>query len=334
MTAALAKLDAATRMLAEIRTVVDAKRVVDMAEAARTYARKAQLGLEAQNHAAEIKLKAERKAGELLAKMEKNRGGRGKGTADTLSAVLGTTRTRAQSQSSRWQAIATLPQEAFDAYLDDPKTRTGELTEADLLRMARQASDRERRDKPAPVSLPEGVYSVVVIDPPWQYSRGEDTTHRGRTPYPTMSLDEIGLDIENKLIVPGRLAEDAVIWIWTTNAFMHEAYHLLERWGVEPKTVLTWAKPKMGVGNWLRGQTEHCILSIRGKPIVRLTNQTTLLAAPAREHSRKPDEFYALVDQLCVGPKLDWYSREPRDGWAQFGNEPEAFRLSAVAVSR
>ena len=65
-------------MLAEIRTVGDAKRVVDMAEAARVYARKAQLGLAAQNHAGEIKLRAERKAGELLGRMEKNRGERGR----------------------------------------------------------------------------------------------------------------------------------------------------------------------------------------------------------------------------------------------------------------
>ncbi len=135
-------------MLAEIRTVGDAKRVVDMAEAARVYARKAQLGLAAQNHAGEIKLRAERKAGELLGRMEL-KAGRPKPNADTLSALLGTTRTKAQSQSSRWQAIASLPQPVFEGYLRDPGTRTGELTEADLLRQLIDQLEAGRRSEPS-----------------------------------------------------------------------------------------------------------------------------------------------------------------------------------------
>lgn len=169
------------------------------------------------------------------------------------------------------------------------------------------------------LSQPNGRYHVLVIDPPWQYEkRAEDATHRGRCPYPTMPTDEIAA-----MEIPAE--EDAIVWLWTTNAFMHDAYHILDAWGFTPKTILTWVKDRMGTGDWLRGRTEHCILAIRGKPIVDLTNQTTALNAPLREHSRKPDEFYALVDALCPGKKIDIFSREARDGWDQWGGEVDVF---------
>lgn len=169
------------------------------------------------------------------------------------------------------------------------------------------------------LSQPNGRYHVLVIDPPWQYEkRAEDATHRGRCTYPTMPTDEIAA-----MEIPAE--DDAIVWLWTTNAFMHDAYHILDAWGFTPKTILTWVKDRMGTGDWLRGRTEHCVLAIRGKPIVDLTNQTTALDAPLREHSRKPDEFYALVDALCPGKKIDIFSREKREGWDQWGGEVDVF---------
>ncbi|MGA2513319.1 MAG: MT-A70 family methyltransferase, partial [Candidatus Limnocylindrales bacterium] len=91
--------------------------------------------------------------------------------------------------------------------------------------------------------------------------------------------------------------------------------------GFEPKTILTWAKDRMGTGDWLRGQTEHCLMCVRGHPTVTLTNQTTLLHGPMREHSRKPDEFFTLVESLCPGSKLELFAREARPGWAAWGAE-------------
>ena len=79
------------------------------------------------------------------------------------------------------------------------------------------------------------------------------------------------------------------------------------------------------MGDWLRGKTEHCILAIRGKPVINLTNQTTVLNAPLREHSRKPDEFYQMISDLCPGRKIDIFSRESREGWDQWGCENDKF---------
>lgn len=173
--------------------------------------------------------------------------------------------------------------------------------------------------KPLPAA--DGIFDVLVLDPPWKYdNRAEDLTHRGRLPYPEMSIDAI-----KSLPVRERLGDNAIVWLWTTNAFMREAYDIAAWWGLDVKTILTWAKDRMGTGDWLRGQTEHALLCIKGRPLVTLTNQTTLLHGPLREHSRKPDEFYAMVEALCPGTKLEFFAREVRPGWAAWGAETGKF---------
>ena len=160
---------------------------------------------------------------------------------------------------------------------------------------------RELKEQAKKLIPPKGTYNVIVIDPPWPYGTKYDPQGRRiAAPYPEMGLEEL-----SKLELPA--AEDCVLWLWTTNAFMHDAYHLLETWGFEPKTILTWVKPRMGIGDWLRGKTEHCILAVKGSPRINLTNQTTVLHAEAEGHSAKPDGFYALVDSLCFG------TQNPRD---------------------
>ncbi len=100
---------------------------------------------------------------------------------------------------------------------------------------------------------------------------------------------------------------------------LHDALHIIEKWGFEAKTILTWVKNKIGIGSWLRGKTEHCILAIKGNPVIKLTNQTTALIAPTQGHSKKPDEFYQLVDSLCIGRKLDYFAGKRREGWKVYG---------------
>jgi MT-A70 protein len=84
---------------------------------------------------------------------------------------------------------------------------------------------------------------------------------------------------------------DCVLWLWTTNAHLPDAFKILEAWGFKYKTMLTWAKPNMGMGCWLRGQTEHALMAVRGNPAIHLTNQTTLLQAPTH--------FPAPADQVA-----------------------------------
>jgi len=172
-----------------------------------------------------------------------------------------------------------------------------------------------------PVVTPDGRYQVIVIDPPWQYDkRPEDVTHRAKNLYPEMTVPEVC-----KLPVASLAQPNCILWLWTTNAFMRGAYECLDAWGFQDKTILTWDKVNMGLGDWLRGQTEHCILAVKGRPIVSLTNQTTIITEKRREHSRKPLAFYSLVEALCPGSKLEMFAREGRDGWARWGAEAGKF---------
>jgi N6-adenosine-specific RNA methylase IME4 len=169
-----------------------------------------------------------------------------------------------------------------------------------------------------PPPLPTGPFRTLVVDPPWHYDRADDPSHRSGCPYPTLTTAQICA-----MPVADLAAEDSILWLWTTNANMRNAFVVLDAWGFQERSILTWVKPSIKVGHWLRGQTEHCVMAVRGQPIVTLSNQSTVLhaAAPEHRHSRKPDEFYQLVESLCPGSKLELFCRQPRPGWASHGDE-------------
>ena len=164
-----------------------------------------------------------------------------------------------------------------------------------------------------------GPYRVAVVDFPWPYEHDDDDpSDRAKRPYPTMSIGEI-----RAFPITSILHQDAIVWIWAPNFDLRNALEALDGWGLEAKTILTWAKDRMGYGDWLRCQTEHCIMAVRGKPVVTLTNQSTLLHAPVRGHSEKPREFYDLVESLCPAPRYaDLFSRyRHNDKWDCHGDE-------------
>lgn len=173
---------------------------------------------------------------------------------------------------------------------------------------------------------PTGLYDVIVIDPPWRYDGDifkeldeclppyDCDGYRGTAPYPTMSLEEI-----KNIKLP--IKDDCVLWLWTTNLFLLEMKPLLEHWGFTIKSVLTWDKDMIGTGRWLRSQTEHCILAIKGKPFFNNTKWSTLIREKRTEHSVKPNIFYKMVDEICEGRKLDYFARKKRDGWDVYGND-------------
>ena len=88
--------------------------------------------------------------------------------------------------------------------------------------------------------------------------------------------------------------DDCVMWLWTTNLHMREAFGVLDAWGFRHVTIVTWAKDRMGFGLWLRNQTEHCLFAVRGKPIVNLTTQTTILNAPSCAGIRKSRASFTI----------------------------------------
>jgi N6-adenosine-specific RNA methylase IME4 len=173
--------------------------------------------------------------------------------------------------------------------------------------------------------LPDnGPYRVATIDIPWAAEPEGDAERaagRGYWPYPTLTIEQACALPVGKI-----MADDSILWMWVTNFILVRGLHLriLKAWGdFEPKTLITWPKEKAGHGIWLRGQTEHVVMAVRGKPVVTLTKQTTLLRGAVREHSEKPVEFYDLVESLCPAPRyVDLFSRyRHNDKWDCHGDE-------------
>ncbi len=183
------------------------------------------------------------------------------------------------------------------------------------LKVARQAEDIRREPPPLPN---RGPYRVIAADPPWPYEIGnEDPSHRATHPYPQMSIEQICA-----VPVATIAHDDALLWLWTTNHHMREAFGVLDAWGFQHKTILTWVKNRFGTGAWLRGQTEHVVMAARGKPIVELNDQSTVLHGPLRANSQKPDEFYEFVERLCPAPRYaELFARSCRPNWDGHGDE-------------
>jgi N6-adenosine-specific RNA methylase IME4 len=126
--------------------------------------------------------------------------------------------------------------------------------------------------------------------------------------------------------------ENAILWLWATNAHLRVAFDVVEAWGFEYKSLLTWVKDRMGTGEWLRGRTEHCLLAARGRPVFLHGQHTTVVQAIRREHSRKPEEFYTLVEETCPGGRVELFSRQQRKGWRVYGNDTRLFDRDDSAV--
>jgi N6-adenosine-specific RNA methylase IME4 len=190
---------------------------------------------------------------------------------------------------------------------------------------AKKLLEAERlRIKPPP--LPTGPFDVIVVDPPWEYKkRPDDSSKRESIGYATMSIDEI-----KKLPIKNLANDKAILWLWTTNAHLPDAFNVLKVWGFKYKTLLTWNKVRIGMGDWLRGKTEHCLMCVKGKATVLLTNQTTLISESRRQHSEKPQAFYELVESLCPGAKVGLFARQERKDWLMWGNPYDISLLNEI----
>jgi N6-adenosine-specific RNA methylase IME4 len=171
----------------------------------------------------------------------------------------------------------------------------------------------------------EGLFDVVSVDPPWPYE-GESKNvtsfdaigRRVANPYPEMSIEDI-----KKIEMP--LMDDAVVLLWTTHKFLPDAFEILKEWGMDYKATLVWNKEKIGMGAWFRMQCEFCLVGIKGKPYWENTTFRDILNEPRREHSRKPDSFFEMIEKITMGRRLEYFSREKRNGWEVFGNDINKF---------
>lgn len=173
-----------------------------------------------------------------------------------------------------------------------------------------------------------GRYSTILADPPWQFQNRTGKVapeHRRLLRYPTLELQEI-MDLP----VGQLAAAQAHLYLWVPNALLQEGLQVLKAWGFTYKSNLVWLKVRKdggpdgrGVGFYFRNVTELLLFGVRGslRTLRPGRTQVNLLATRKREHSRKPDEIYPLIQACSPGPYLELFARFARDGWSQWGNE-------------
>jgi N6-adenosine-specific RNA methylase IME4 len=175
---------------------------------------------------------------------------------------------------------------------------------------------------------PPAVFRTIYADPPWQFANRTGKMapeHRRLHRYRTMTIDEIC-----SLPVASVAAEPSHLYLWVPNALLGWGLQVMEAWGFTYKTNLVWYKVRKdggpdgrGVGFYYRNVTELLLFGVRGhlrtlKPGRRAVN---ILPMRKREHSRKPDEFYDLIESCSPGPYLELFARHPRPEWAQWGDQ-------------
>lgn len=184
-------------------------------------------------------------------------------------------------------------------------------------------------DVPAPTQA--GAYQCVYADPPWGEAGGGQIKRGADRHYPLMKTREICA-----LPVRTWAAPDAHLYLWVTNNFLPDGLEVIEAWGFRYVTTVTWMKDRMGIGQYFRGMTEHCLFGVRGRIPYQLSEDggrlqgvTGFFEAPRGEHSAKPAKMREMIERVSPGPRLELFARSPASGWDVWGNEASGERLSA-----
>ena len=172
-------------------------------------------------------------------------------------------------------------------------------------------------------------FATVLADPPWRFQNSTGKIapeHRRLSRYPTLALSEI-----RSLPVSEVVDETAHLYLWVPNALLPEGFQVMESWGFQYKSNLIWHKIRKdggsdgrGVGFYFRNVTEVILFGVRGKHARTLPparSQVNMLQSRKREHSRKPDQQYELIESCSPASRLELFARGERSGWVSWGNQ-------------
>jgi N6-adenosine-specific RNA methylase IME4 len=336
---ALELRDNAKNQLLQIKDIESGFEYLNKVKAIETWAKAEKKDAELQNIIAEQKIRTQRILGGLIKDGQEKgeiakQSGQGANRYSTnvraddickkTLSEIGITR----NESSTFQKIAELPEELFEkeiALAKDESKKRVELTTSRVLQAAKEferaKNIQEQKEviKSENIKSVSGLYDVISVDPPWQYGREYDAvSSRVASPYPEMSIEQI-----KAIELPFK--DDAILFLWTTHKFLPDSFEILKHWGFEYKATIVWNKEKMGMGAWFRMQCEFCLFAIKGTPFFNNTTERDIITEQRREHSRKPDSFFQMVNKVCTGKKLEYFAREKRNGWDVFGNDTAKF---------
>ncbi|MCG8369231.1 MAG: MT-A70 family methyltransferase [Proteobacteria bacterium] len=176
-------------------------------------------------------------------------------------------------------------------------------------------------------------FSTLLADPPWQFINKTGKVapeHRRLSRYTTLGLEAI-----KEIPVCSVTGDTAHLYLWVPNALLQEGLEVLDAWGFTYKTNLVWHKVRKdggpdgrGVGFYFRNTTELILFGVKGKNARTLApgrRQVNIMRTRKREHSRKPDEQYEIIESCSPGPYLELFARGPRDRWTCWGNQADEY---------
>jgi len=184
-------------------------------------------------------------------------------------------------------------------------------------------------------------FGSILIDPPWRFKNLTGKVgpeHKRLYRYPTMSFGEIAA-----LPIGNLAASKSHLYLWSPNALLLEALSTMRAWGFEYKTNIVWYKVRKdggpdgrGVGFYFRNVTELLLFGVKGslRTLKPGRTQVNIVVARKREHSRKPEEIYDLIERCSPGPYLELFARDRVPGWVQWGNEVDTYKQRRLAASQ
>ncbi len=196
--------------------------------------------------------------------------------------------------------------------------------------MAQRATPLRESQTIAPLPPVEEGFKTILADPPWRFSNRTGKVapeHRRLDRYSTMELEEICA-----LPVAEVAGPNAHLYLWAPNALLPEGLKVMEAWGFRYVSNIIWAKRRKdggpdgrGVGFYFRNVTEMLLFGVHGsmRTLQPARSQVNMIETRKREHSRKPDEQYELIEACSPGPYLELFARHPRPGWTGWGDEAD-----------
>lgn len=175
-------------------------------------------------------------------------------------------------------------------------------------------------------------YKVIYADPPWKESGGGKIKRGADRHYPLMKTEDIKRLPIKRLHDP----EGCHCYLWVTNNHLKDGFEVLEAWGFQYITMITWQKDRAGLGQYFRGLTEHCLFGTTKKRLPykiidgKRQQGVTGFIEPRREHSRKPDTMRKMIETVSHGPMIEIFARQEYKGWDCYGNELPQYTFNEI----
>lgn len=170
-------------------------------------------------------------------------------------------------------------------------------------------------------------YQIIYADPPWNEQGGGKIKRGADRHYKLMKTEQI-----INLNVPSIVDDNAHLYLWVTNTFLEDGIRVMNAWGFKRKTIITWLKPTFGLGQYFRGNTEHCLFGVKGNLPYKIIDGkrqqgTTGFMAEKQGHSIKPEEMRQMIEKVSDREgynKIELFARQKVEGWDVWGNEVQS----------